>query len=96
MDNLQPAKQTELHMSGLCGSQSAKATGQAERKDGGMTNYERIKSMPIEELARAIDVYGLEANYCKPDCKWGEEYDYNVLDGECRKCIVKWLQEESK
>lgn len=61
-----------------------------------MTNYERIRRMSVEEMARVIDVYDLEVSYCKADCKWGEEYDYNVPDGECRKCIIKWLQEEEK
>lgn len=62
-----------------------------------MTNYERITNTSVEEIAKWIDVLCLEneIDYCKSDCEWGEKVGYAVPEGECRKCIVRWLKEES-
>lgn len=54
-----------------------------------MTNFELIKNMSIEEMAKIIYESG-EFIFCKSDCKWP---DYNIPEGECIKCVVKWLQE---
>lgn len=60
-----------------------------------MTNFELIKNMSIEEMAKIIYESEMSErfNFCKSDCKWTE--DYNIPEGECIKCVVKWLQEET-
>lgn len=61
-----------------------------------MTNYEKIKAMPLEEMARHIErLQDMDyAPFCKSDCEWTE--DYNIPDGECLKCAEKWLREEAQ
>lgn len=65
-------------------------------KGDGMTNFELIKNMSIEELAKIIHELEMSESidFCKSDCEWTE--NYNIPKGECVKCVVKWLQEETE
>jgi len=51
-----------------------------------MTNFEKIKKMTIEELAKVITEY----SYCKSDCEWENGCEHPT------ECSKKWLLEESK
>ena len=51
-----------------------------------MTNYERIKSMSIEELADII--------MCPEDSGVADLDCPNANGGYCFDCVYKWLQKE--
>lgn len=57
-----------------------------------MTNFERIKNMSIEKMAEVIGRLETFDGYCKSDCKW----EGDIPDGECAKCVVRWLKEETE
>lgn len=50
-----------------------------------MTNYERIKQMSIEEMARCKDICPFEFLGSIEICK---------IDGRCDECRKKWLETE--
>lgn len=58
-----------------------------------MNNYERIKSMSIDEMAEFLAFQG-----CENSCVYNAEYDriYENLDceGNCKTGIRLWLQED--
>ena len=50
-----------------------------------MTNFEKIKSMTIEEIAECIvDEFKIDCSKCE------SRYDYNA----CLTCIKHWLESE--
>ncbi len=57
-----------------------------------MTNFERIKTMSIENMAEVIGRLETFDGYCKGYCKG----DGDIPDGECAKCVVRWLKEEAE
>ena len=60
-----------------------------------MTNYEKIKAMPLQEMAEWINKLDiLEIEYCKSDCEWMNDDD--IPEGECIKCAERWLEEEAE
>lgn len=63
-----------------------------------MTNFEKIKSMSIDEMARScIDFfscpYGISGDppYINCNCKIGEKFKYNCID-----CTKHWLESEAE
>lgn len=60
-----------------------------------MTNFERIKAMTIEELAKVIDINieGVCKNfkYCRLTIGTKEEF----TEDDCNACAVRWLMEEA-
>jgi hypothetical protein len=52
----------------------------------GMTNYDRIRNMSVEELAKFIPDW----SYTKA-CKCDEEI-YAGCNNECWKCVKEWLE----
>lgn len=54
-----------------------------------MTNYERIKNMSIEEMAKALDVL-TPCEHCKYNHKCGQGYP----DRECADGVRLWLESE--
>ena len=63
------------------------------------TNADRIKSMPIEELAELF--YSLinledEIKFCKNkmECEDILDAGKTIPDKMCKKCLVEWLQSE--
>lgn len=63
-----------------------------------MTNFEKIKQMSIDEMARScIDFfscpYGIsgDASYINCNCKIGEKFKYNCID-----CTKHWLESEAE
>lgn len=50
-----------------------------------MTNFERIKSMSIDEMAEFI-----YEHCCCDDCS----LPTSCLDKNCKKCVKKWLESE--
>lgn len=63
-----------------------------------MTNYEKIKQMSIDEMARScIDFFSCPYNisgdppysYC--DCEIGEKFNHN-----CINCTKHWLESEAE
>lgn len=61
-----------------------------------MTNYEKIKAMPLEEMAKHIErLQDMDYTpFCKSDCDWDVECD--IPESECIKCAEKWLKEEKE
>lgn len=55
----------------------------------GMTNYERIKAMSIEQLAKMLDG---ECQFCAYD---GENCMFNH-DMHCEEGCIKWLKQVSR
>jgi hypothetical protein len=60
-----------------------------------MTNYERIKAMSVEEMAKYIYEHDDNLNdvICKtiyPECPWGDL----VSPDNCLGCIKKYLESE--
>lgn len=54
-----------------------------------MTNYEKIKNMSIDEMAKKL---AEETKFCVfVDCP---EADSKITTEDCRKCIAKWLESE--
>lgn len=63
-----------------------------------MTNFEKIKQMSIDEMARScIDFfscpYGISGDppYINCNCKIGEKFKYNCID-----CTKHWLESEAE
>lgn len=54
-----------------------------------MTNYEQIKNMSVEEMAKALDV-PTPCDYCYYNHKCG----YGHQDRECADGIRLWLESE--
>lgn len=51
-----------------------------------MTNFERIKAMSVEEMAKYIDIQYCMHQFCDPRI---------VCSGtECTECILAWLERE--
>lgn len=51
-----------------------------------MTNFERIKAMSVEEMAKYIDLQYCMHQFCDPR---------KVCEGtECAECLVEWLERE--
>ena len=88
VDDIYPPKPKELHLPGLRGLQSAKATGQAEREVWRMTNYEMIKQSSIENMALTI-MCPNEMGLAEIECSRDET-------SNCGQCCLDWLQEESE
>lgn len=65
-----------------------------KEKPGKMTNFERIKQMTVDELAKfiATDLDGtcFCCNYSGHTDKCGDEYNEEV----CKKGIMEWLESE--
>lgn len=69
---------------------------------GYKTNYDRIRSMSIEELANAI--YGMDEppKFALPFCGNSDrcidaiDSDEGVPDEMCRQCLMDWLNAESE
>ena len=59
---------------------------------GGITKYEKVKSMTIEEMAHEIIELEFTDAYCKSDCSSADEDDYDCPHSI--ECCVKWLNEE--
>lgn len=63
---------------------------QNSEKDYGMTNYERIKNMSVDELAKFL--YKVNLSYAE-DCMVGitdcKQSDYN-----CEKCFAEYLMSQ--
>ena len=65
------------------------------------TNYNRIRNMSVEELAKFIDEYGLfSADICYSHCekttgnKYKCPYDEKNRDEHCIDCVIEWLNSE--
>lgn len=60
-----------------------------------MTNFERIKNMSIEEMAKVLDI--ISAGICKnfPECLARIGSENPVTDDDCNACAVRWLMEEA-
>lgn len=56
------------------------------------TNYEKIKSMSIVEMAEWLQMFSLDA-LCQFCCGCDDECDVEI---ECIKGVVKWLQQEAE
>ena len=62
-----------------------------------MTNFERIKSMDIDELSNVL--YDANDRVCFENCKEGTGNKYQCPLGDitcedCKKCIREWLESE--
>lgn len=55
-----------------------------------MNNYERIKQMSVDEMAKFIPDW----SYTKA-CKCDEE-TYVDCNNECCKCVKEWLESEAE
>lgn len=51
-----------------------------------MTNFERIKAMSVEEMAKYIDAQYCQHSFCGPR--------KNCEGIECTECIAAWLERE--
>ncbi len=60
-----------------------------------MTNYERIKNMSVEEMARKIIVYcdDEQIHFCKnkPEC---DAIIDDISDEMCSMCVMEWLKSD--
>lgn len=69
-------------------------------KGKGMTNYERIKSMSVEEVAHVLLRWEdlRMPYYCQnlPECDADLENDVLIPEDRCAICVKKWLMEEEK
>lgn len=57
-----------------------------------MTNFEKIKQMSIDEMARSCSCpYNISGDppYINCNCKIGEKFKYNCID-----CTKHWLESE--
>ena len=54
-----------------------------------MTNYERIKKMPIDAMADLLMKRCLEIEYGDRQCEYASYPD-------CRECILCWLEQEAE
>lgn len=67
-----------------------------------MTNYDRIKNMSVDEIAKHIDTHDdkLGGEICCRHCekttgkKYRCPYDEEERDGKCIECIKEWLLSE--
>ena len=55
-----------------------------------MTNYEKIKNMSIDEMAKFFTKFG---DYCGNQCAYDPA---RCLDGTCKKRITEWLNQKVK
>lgn len=55
-----------------------------------MTNYDKIKNMSTEDMAKFFTEFG---NYCGNQCTYDPA---RCLDGTCKKRITQWLNQEVK
>lgn len=55
-----------------------------------MTNYEKIKNMSIDEMAKFFTKFG---DYCGNQCTYDPA---RCLDGTCKKRITEWLNQKVK
>ena len=51
-----------------------------------MTNFERIKAMSVEEMAKYIDAQYSQHSFCNPR--------KNCEGIDCTECIEAWLESE--
>lgn len=56
--------------------------------DRPMTNYERIKNMSVEEMAKEL------SNICKKAKTTQKGRQYLCINSECKRCIKQWLETE--
>ena len=54
-----------------------------------MTNYERIKNLNTEEMARIL------FSSCTESIE-NNELCYDSTDKKCNKCVINWLNSESE
>lgn len=60
-----------------------------------MTNYEKIKSMNIEEIAAYIFGLGNGREYCYGHCAYQDNENCpNDGGGGCINGVIKWLETE--
>lgn len=59
-----------------------------------MTNYEKIKSMSIEEMAEYVDSHEALRNICKY-CEF-QFKDCSYVHISCNPAIKKWLESEAE
>ena len=57
-----------------------------------MTRIEKIRNMPIEEMAEAIIRLNVTDEYCKSDCEDVE--GQGCLPGTEKECCMRWLEED--
>ena len=65
-----------------------------------MTNYDRIKSMSVEEMAEMLyDESENHYTYCD-NCQYQSFYaphcSSNDIESDCKKAVIKWLESESE
>lgn len=70
---------------------------QKKAKANVVTNFDRIKAMSVEEMAKYIYEYDDDLNdvICKtiyPECPWGDF----VSPDNCLSCIKKYLESEAQ
>lgn len=70
-----------------------------QRESKKRTNFDRIHSMSVEELAELL--YQFEnlsdkLKFCKnePECEELLDEGKTISDNMCKKCLVEWLQSE--
>ena len=60
-----------------------------------MTNYEKIKSMSLKEMAEYIYLLGNGREYCYGHCAYQDSENCPNDGGEgCKRGIVEWLESE--
>ncbi len=60
-----------------------------------MTRIEKIRNMPIEEMAKAIIRLNVTDEYCKSDCEGVQDIDgEGCLPGPEKECCMRWLEED--